>query len=126
MGAGSLRTGARSHAVIFECVGVPGMLQKVFEGAPPKARVVVAGACMEPDTVVPVLAVVKELRLSFVFGYTHEEFTRTLAAIAAGTVDPAPMITADVGLDGVAEAFTALADPERHVKILVRPWEGAA
>lgn len=125
MGAGSLRTGDASRAVIFECVGVPGMLQKVFEGAPPKARVVVAGACMEPDTVVPVLAIVKELRLAFVFGYTREEFAQALDAIAGGAVDPAPMVTATVGLDGVAGAFSALGDPERHVKILVHPREGA-
>jgi len=125
MGAGSLRTAGASGAVIFECVGVPGMLQQVFTGAPPKTQVVVAGACMEPDTVVPVLAVVKELRLAFVFGYTREEFARALDLIAAGRVDPAPMVTATVGLDGVAEAFTALAGPERHVKILVHPREGA-
>lgn len=122
-GAASLRAGARSGAVIFECVGVPGMLQKVFEGAPPKSRVVVAGACMEPDTVMPILALVKELRVAFVFGYTHEEFATTLDAIAGGAVDPAPMITGNVGLDEVADAFTRLGDPERHVKILVHPGQ---
>lgn len=122
-GAGSLRAGDRSGAVIFECVGVPGMLQKVFAGAPPKSRVVVAGACMEPDTIMPVLALVKELRVAFVFGYTRDEFAATLDAIAGGAVDPAPMITGNVGLDGVAEAFTALGDPERHAKILVHPGE---
>ena len=31
------------------------------------------------------------------------------------------MITGEVDLDGVAGAFDALADPERHCKILVRP-----
>lgn len=124
--ASSLRDGGDgARAVIFECVGVPGMLQKVFEGAPPYSRVVVAGACMEPDTVLPVLAIVKELRLAFVFGYTRDEFARALGAIAGGAADPAPMVTATVGLDGVAEAFTVLADPERHVKILVHPREVA-
>lgn len=122
-GAGSLRGDQRSGAVIFECVGMPGMLQKVFEGAPPKSRVVVAGACMEPDTIMPILALVKELRVAFVFGYTHDEFAATLGSIADGSVDPAPLISGNVGLDGVADAFTALGDPERHVKILVHPRE---
>ena len=31
------------------------------------------------------------------------------------------MLTGVCGLDGVAGAFTALADPEQHVKILVEP-----
>ena len=122
----SLRGGVDGPgAVVFECVGVPGMLGEVFAGAPPHARVVVAGACMEPDTVLPVLGIVKELRLSFVFGYTRAEFAGALAAIASGAVDPAPMITGTFTLDGVAGAFTALADPERHAKILVHPSEDA-
>ena len=32
--------------VVFECVGVPGLLQQVFEGTPRNARVVVVGVCM--------------------------------------------------------------------------------
>ncbi|HEY3683107.1 MAG TPA: zinc-binding dehydrogenase [Streptosporangiaceae bacterium] len=121
---GSLR-GDRTEpgAVVFECVGVPGMIQQVFAGAPPGARVVVAGACMEPDTTVPVVALVKELTVAYVFGYTRAEFAATLDAIASGAVDPGPLITGRVGLDGVADAFTALADPERHAKILVHPQE---
>jgi threonine dehydrogenase-like Zn-dependent dehydrogenase len=110
-------------AVVFECVGVPGMMRQVFAGAPPGARVVVAGACMEPDTTVPGVALVKELTVAYVFGYTRAEFAAALDAIGSGTVDPAPLITGRVGLDGVADAFTALADPERHAKILVHPQE---
>jgi threonine dehydrogenase-like Zn-dependent dehydrogenase len=41
--------------------------------------------------------------------------------LASGKVDPRPMITDTVGLDGVAGAFDDLADPERHAKILVDP-----
>ena len=40
---------ALKPAVIFECVGVPGLLQQVFEGAPRDARIVVVGVCMESD-----------------------------------------------------------------------------
>jgi hypothetical protein len=31
------------------------------------------------------------------------------------------LITGTVGIDGVADAFTALGSPERHAKILVKP-----
>jgi hypothetical protein len=30
-------------------------------------------------------------------------------------------VTATVGLDGVAQAFTDLANPERHTKIIIDP-----
>ena len=41
--------------------------------------------------------------------------------LAEGKVDPRPLITGTVGLDGVEGAFDALADPEAHAKILIDP-----
>jgi 2-desacetyl-2-hydroxyethyl bacteriochlorophyllide A dehydrogenase len=113
---------ADRRAAIFECVGVPGLLQQVFEKAPRDARVVVAGVCMEPDTIEPMFAIFKELNLQFVLGYTPEEFARSLRLLADGKVDAEALITSKVGLDGVKEAFEALANPEKHTKILVEPW----
>jgi threonine dehydrogenase-like Zn-dependent dehydrogenase len=107
--------------VVFEAVGTPGMLDRVMFDAPSHARIVVAGVCMEPDTIRPLIGIVKEINLQFVFGYDPAEFADTLRAIADGEIDVAPMMTGTVGLDGVADAFRVLADPERHVKILVEP-----
>jgi threonine dehydrogenase-like Zn-dependent dehydrogenase len=113
--------GARS-AVIFECVGVPGLIDRIMRDAPPQARIVVAGVCMERDTFRPMLGINKELNIQFVLGYTPDEFARTLRALAEGAIDVAPMITGRTGIDGVAEAFTTLGNPEAHAKILVEPW----
>jgi threonine dehydrogenase-like Zn-dependent dehydrogenase len=41
--------------------------------------------------------------------------------LAEGKVDPRPLITGSVGLDGVAAAFEALGHPNGHAKILVDP-----
>ena len=46
--------------------------------------------------------------------------------LADGKVDPRPMITGTVGLEGVADAFSALGEPERHAKILIDPQSSAA
>lgn len=110
------------RAVIFECVGVPGLIQQVFEAAPRDARIVVAGVCMEPDQIEPLFGIVKELSVQFVLGYTPEEFARCLRLLAEGAVDADALITGKVGLDGVKGAFEELANPERHTKILVEPW----
>ena len=112
----------RRPAVLFECVGVPGVLQAMMEGAPPGARIVVVGVCMEPDRIEPFFGVMKQLSVQFVLAYTPEEFARTLAAIAEKRINVAPLITARIGLDGVGQAFADLANPERHAKILVEPW----
>lgn len=109
------------HPVIFECVGVPGVIESILEGAPLFSRVVVVGVCVGVDRFTPAMAINKELDLRFVLGYTPLEFRETLHMLAEGKVDPRPLITGTVGLDGVAGAFDALADPERHAKILVDP-----
>jgi threonine dehydrogenase-like Zn-dependent dehydrogenase len=109
-------------ALVFECVGVPGVLQQIFEGVPRGARIVVVGVCMEPDSTEPMFGISKELNVQYVLGYTAEEFARSLQLIAEGQVDVAPLITGKVGIDGVKGAFAELGNPERHTKILVEPW----
>jgi threonine dehydrogenase-like Zn-dependent dehydrogenase len=109
-------------ALIFECVGVPGLIQQVFEAAPRDARIVVVGVCMETDRTEPMLGIMKELNVQYVLGYTPDEFARSLRLIADGEVDAAPLVTAKVGVDGVAQAFDDLANPEAHTKIIVEPW----
>ena len=109
-------------AVVFECVGVPGILRQIMREAPHGARVIVAGVCMEDDVIRPLLGINKELAVQFVLGYTPEEFSSTLDAIADGRIDVVPLVTGRVGVDGVAGAFAALAKPDAHAKILVEPW----
>lgn len=108
-------------AVIFECVGVPGMIQQVVAAAPLYSRVVVVGVCMAEDQLRPSVAINKEIDLRFVFAYLPDEFRETLHLLAEGRVDPRPLITGRVGLDEVAQAFDDLADPEVHAKILITP-----
>jgi threonine dehydrogenase-like Zn-dependent dehydrogenase len=113
--------GARP-AVIFECVGVPGLLHQVMRDAPREARILVAGVCMEDDRIRPMLGINKELSLQFVLGYTPIEFADTLGHIAEGRIDVAPLVTGRVGVEGVPGAFEELATPDAHAKILVEPW----
>ena len=107
--------------VIFECVGVPGMIESVLSGAPLYSKVVVVGVCMGADRLRPSLAINKEIDLRFVLGYTPLEFRDTLHLLADGKIDASPLVTGTVGLDGVAGAFEDLRDPERHAKILIKP-----
>jgi threonine dehydrogenase-like Zn-dependent dehydrogenase len=109
------------HPVIFECVGVPGVIDSIIDGAPLFSRVVVVGVCVGIDRFTPAMAINKEIDLRFVLAYTPLEFRDTLHMLAEGKVDPSPLITGTVGLDGVAGAFADLGDPERHAKILIDP-----
>jgi threonine dehydrogenase-like Zn-dependent dehydrogenase len=114
------------NPIVFECVGVPGVIDSIIEGAPLFSRVVVVGVCVGVDRFTPAMAINKEIDLRFVVGYTPLEFRDTLHMLADGKVDPRPLLTGQVGLDGVAAAFTALGDPETHAKILIDPRSDAA
>lgn len=113
--------GSATPAVVFEAVGAPGIIDDVLRRAPAGTRVVVAGVCMQSDTVHPFFGIAKEISVQFVFGYDPAEFAESLRAIADGEIDVTPMITGEVDLTGVAGAFDELAHPDRHCKILVTP-----
>jgi threonine dehydrogenase-like Zn-dependent dehydrogenase len=110
--------------VVFEAVGVPGMINDVLRLAPLHSRVVVVGVCMGSDTIVPFWAITKELQVQFALAYDPLEFNESLKAIAEGDIDVGPIITGEVQIDGVPGAFDELADPEQHCKILVVPTPG--
>jgi threonine dehydrogenase-like Zn-dependent dehydrogenase len=107
--------------VIFECVGLPGIIDGVVASAPLFSRIVVVGVCMGDDVLRPSMAINKEIDLRFVVGYTPLEFRDTLHLLAEGKMNVAPMVTGTVGLEGVSSAFDELATPERHAKILIDP-----
>lgn len=115
------RAGGGRQLVVFEAVGVPGMLEDTMRRAPARSRVLVVGVCMERDTITPFFGIAKELTIDFALAYDPAEFAESLRFIAEGEIDVTPMITGEVDLDGLPSAFEDLAHPDRHCKILVVP-----
>ncbi len=115
------RVGGARPLVVFEAIGVPGIIDSVLQVAPPRTRVTVVGVCMERDTITPFFGIGKEIDLRFCLGYDPMEFNQSLRSIAEGEIDVRPMISGEVAIDGVPDAFAALANPEHHCKILVVP-----
>lgn len=111
----------RKKAVIFECVGVPGMLQSLLDTVPPYSRIVMVGVCQDQDTVDQWIAIQKQLELRYVFGCTRDEFAETLTMIAEGRIAAASMLTDVVPLSKTPEAFAALANPDNQIKVVVDP-----
>ncbi|HVN01767.1 MAG TPA: zinc-binding dehydrogenase [Caulobacteraceae bacterium] len=107
--------------LIFECVGVPGVIQSLAEAAPPGARIVVAGVCMETDRIEPLLFITKEVELRFVLGYSQGEFAQSLANLAEGRTRYPDIITGVVSLDQTPDAFVRLQTDKSQIKILVAP-----
>ncbi len=109
--------------VIFECVGVPGVLATAMRIAPLHGRIVVVGVCRTEDRVLPRVAIRKELRLQFVLGYTRAEFGMVLDMLASGQIDATRLITGTIGLTEVPAMFESLRKPSAHAKVLIAPGD---
>jgi len=110
-----------TYDVVFECVGIPGMIDVCATAASTHGTIVVAGVCMKPDPFVPVVALLKELTMRFVVFYRRREFARALDALARGQIDPAPFVADRVSLDDIGDTFTTLSAQPGPGKVLVRP-----
>lgn len=105
--------------IIFECVGVPGLLNEVMMMAPRNCKIIVAGVCQQMDMILPLVGIVKELCLQFVLGYRPADFDFVIDMIAKDRVDVEHMITDVVTLDQLPAAFDALRKPVHQCKVML-------
>lgn len=107
--------------VVFECVGVPGVLAQAIDLAGIRGRVAVVGVCRHEDRILPRVALRKELMLQFVLGYTPEDFRLALDLLASPAFDAGAMITGRVGFEELPAVFESLRQPNAHGKVLLEP-----
>lgn len=108
-------------SVVFECVGLPGLIEGSAAACAVDGRVVVVGVCMGPDTIIPMTAMAKELDLSFAFYYRRQDFEATIGALDDGSLAGDRLITGHVGLDDLPGRFDALKTAKEDVKVLLTP-----
>lgn len=103
----------------FECVGAPGLMQQCIERAPKLGIIMGIGVCDNPDTIVPLMAFVKELQIRWAVGYDKEDFEFTIEMMVAGRMEASAMITHTVSLEEVPEIFEALRQPSDQCKVII-------
>ena len=89
--------------VVFECVGVPGVIESIVTGAPPWSRVVVVGVCMDEDRFRPLDGDEQGDRPALRPRLHAARVPRDAALIAEGKVD----VAADHGHGGLAGVESA-------------------
>jgi (R,R)-butanediol dehydrogenase/meso-butanediol dehydrogenase/diacetyl reductase len=102
-------------------VGRPGLVQESIQHVRRRGRVVIVGACMQPDALLPAMACLKEVALRFVVAYARADFALAIHTLAAGRIAGPAMITDRVGLDALPAAFQALRTPSAQCKVMVHP-----
>jgi (R,R)-butanediol dehydrogenase/meso-butanediol dehydrogenase/diacetyl reductase len=114
-------TGEARPRVVFECVGIPGMLRQAVDMAGLRGVVVVAGVVIQEDVIAPIVALGKEVTIRFSQAYTERDFAAVIDAIARRDIAPKPMHSSTVTLDELPAAFEALRKPTTQCKVLIKP-----
>jgi (R,R)-butanediol dehydrogenase/meso-butanediol dehydrogenase/diacetyl reductase len=109
--------------VVFECVGIPGMIQLSCDHVKPGGKVVVLGFCTEPDRLNPVTPLFKEVDVIFAILYGLRDFQVAIDTLDAGSVEPRAMITDRVSLTETPAMFEALRQRSTQCKVLIDPWK---
>jgi (R,R)-butanediol dehydrogenase / meso-butanediol dehydrogenase / diacetyl reductase len=107
--------------IVFECVGIPGMIAKSVDFVRRRGTVVVLGACMEPDTLTPIRALNKEIKIQFAVVYGRKDFETALDFMDRGHLEPRSMVTDVVSFDEFPAAFEQLRHRTSQCKIMLAP-----
>lgn len=113
--------GGRRANLVYECVGTPGMLQRIINTVAPGARIVMGGYCMEPDQLLVFTAQNKRLTVHFACGEEPQDMELALRSIADGTVDVRPWLGQAIGVAGIGDALATLSDPASPIRTVVDP-----
>lgn len=107
--------------LVFECVGVPGMIAQAVEHVRLQGEIVVQGLCTQPDEFIPFRAISKECRIQFSNFFKIPEYEAALNMLASGVVEPRTMITQTISLDELPDTFEALRHRTGQCKVQVAP-----
>ena len=108
-------------AVVFECVGAPGLINKIVKEADFYTRIYCAGGWYTGDTLDITEATRQGLTLRFGGGPMPEDWYGVLDAVVEGRLDPMPSVGRIIGLDEVPEAIEQARRSEGPPRIVVHP-----
>lgn len=109
--------------VVFDCAGVTATPPVALEAARMGGQIVLVGVVNPGDMLAMpgLLWVVKEVDVLPSIAYTIDEFAESVAAVAAGAVDPAVIVSDVRPLEAAEQSFSDLVQPGGPVKVLLAP-----
>lgn len=113
--------GGRQVNLVYECVGLPGLMQQIIESVGFGARIVMGGYCMAPEQLYVFAAQNKRLTVHFAGGEEQQDMDLALRSIASGKIDIAPWVGARIGLSGAGLALDGMSDPSAPVRTVIDP-----
>ncbi|GFG86484.1 zinc-binding dehydrogenase [Mycolicibacter algericus] len=113
--------GADATCFIYECVGGPGIVNRIVAECPHGSFVSCAGGHYTQDAVGIATATRKGIRLQFGGAPEAPDWYGVLDAVCRKEFDPTPCIGMTIGLDNVAEALELARTAQGPPRIMVHP-----
>jgi (R,R)-butanediol dehydrogenase/meso-butanediol dehydrogenase/diacetyl reductase len=107
--------------VVFDAVGVPGMIEEGVRHMRHGGRIQIVGVCMEVDPVFPAGWLGKEPRIQICFIYTEAEFAETVDLVGRRKIKVDAMISRVEPMAHIQDVFESLRGAPTDVKVLLQP-----
>lgn len=119
----AVRALGRPADIVFECVGIPGLIAQAVEQLRARGTIVLLGLCNKPDTFNSFAMLSKEVRLITSAFFTRGEYEMALDAIERGAAEPRALITETINLSQTPDIFESLKRRTHQCKVMIAPGE---
>lgn len=109
--------------IVFECVGVPGLIAQAVEQVRNDGTITLLGLCTRPDTFNSFAMLSKQVKLVTSAFFTRQEYEAALDALDRGAVEPRLLVTDTISLDATPDVFESLRKRTHQCKVLINPGE---
>ncbi|MBB3861240.1 (R,R)-butanediol dehydrogenase/meso-butanediol dehydrogenase/diacetyl reductase [Novosphingobium hassiacum] len=107
--------------IVFECVGVPGLIAQAVEQVRNDGTIVLLGLCTRPDTFNSFAMLSKQVKLITSAFFTRQEYEAALDALDRGAVEPRLLVTDTISLAATPDVFESLRRRSSQCKVLIDP-----
>ncbi|TIX51181.1 alcohol dehydrogenase catalytic domain-containing protein [Alteraurantiacibacter aquimixticola] len=107
--------------IVFECVGIPGLIDQAVKQVRPDGSIVLLGLCTRPDTIHTFPMLSRQVRLITSAFFTVPEFEAALDALDQGAIQPRLLVTDTIDLANTPDVFESLKKRTNQCKVLIAP-----
>jgi len=107
--------------IVFECVGIPGLIAQAVNQVRNRGTILLLGLCTRPDTFNSFAMLSKEVRLITSAFFTRQEYETALDMFDAGAAEPRLLVTDTISLGDTPDRFEALRKRTHDCKVLIAP-----
>ncbi len=118
---GAERALAGKANIVFECVGIPGLIEQAVSQVRNRGTILLLGLCTKPDTMNTFAMLSKEVCLITSAFFTRGEYEAALDVLNAGAAEPRLLVTDTISLNDTPKRFEALRSRAHDCKVLIAP-----